>query len=105
MLGVVLPDADGSYEYYFESKSKDGASWTHQHTDILFSIISDNMFNKKNPSKSTNKAGVTVYTGDDYSYIMPVKWSEFKKDYKKYINKAVERQDAIDDYQIEKEVK
>ncbi|MCR4674542.1 MAG: hypothetical protein K5675_05995 [Lachnospiraceae bacterium] len=45
----------------------------------------------------------TIWTGT-CSYIEAVKWSSFIKDYQKYIEKAIERQDNIDEYNIYKEV-
>ena len=45
----------------------------------------------------------TIWTGT-CSYIEAVKWSSFIKDYQKYIEKAIKRQDNIDEYDICKEV-
>ena len=49
ILAIVLPDSNGSYEYYL-TKSSCG-SITH-HTDKLFSIIRNNKFNIKEPNIS-----------------------------------------------------
>ena len=103
MLAVVLPDSNGSYSYYLESRNCCGSGCTTHHTDKLFSIIRKNKFNLKNPNKKVCDTGETIWYGE-YSYIKAVKWSEFIKDYSTYIISACERQDNIDDYDICKEV-
>ena len=103
MLAVVLPDSNGSYSYYLESKNCCGSGCTGHHTDKLFSIIRKNKFNLKNPNKRVCDTGEIIWYGE-YSYIKAVKWSEFIKNYSTYIISACERQDNIDDYDICKEV-
>ena len=103
MLAVVLPDSNGSYSYYLESKNCCGSGCTTHHTDKLFSIIRKNKFNLKNPNKWVCDTGEIIWYGE-YSYIKAVKWSEFIKNYSTYIISACERQDNIDDYDICKEV-
>lgn len=103
MLAVVLPDSNGSYSYYLESKNCCGSGCTTHHTDKLFSIIRKNKFNLKNPNKKVCDTGETIWYGE-YSYIKAVKWSEFIKNYSTYIISACERQDNIDDYDICKDV-
>ena len=103
MLAVVLPDSNGSYSYYLESRNCCGSGCTTHHTDKLFSIIRKNKFNLKNPNKKICDTGETIWYGE-YSYIKAVKWSEFIKNYSTYIISACERQDNIDDYDICKEV-
>lgn len=103
MLAVVLPDSNGSYSYYLESRNCCGSGCTTHHKDKLFSIIRKNKFNLKNPNKKVCDTGETIWYGE-YSYIKAVKWSEFIKNYSTYIVSACERQDNIDDYDICKEV-
>lgn len=103
MLAVVLPDSNGSYSYYLESRNCCGSGCTTHHTDKLFSIIRKNKFNLKNLNKKVCNTGETIWYGE-YSYIKAVKWSEFIKNYSTYIISACERQDNIDDYDICKEV-
>ena len=103
MLAVVLPDSNGSYSYYLESRNCCGSGCTTHHTDKLFSIIRKNKFNLKNPNKKICDTGETIWYGE-YSYIKAVKWSEFIKNYSTYIISACERQDNIDNYDICKEV-
>ncbi len=103
MVAVVLPDSNGSYSYYLESKNCcTGGCITH-HTDKLFSIIRKNKFNLKNPDKKVCDIGSTIWYGD-YSYIKAVKWNAFINSYRTYIDSACDRQSNIDDYNICKEV-
>lgn len=104
MLAVVLPDEDGSYSYYLESRTCCSSKCTTHHTDKLFTIIKKNKFNRiKNASKHTCDNKETIWTGT-CSYIEAVKWSNFIANYQKYVNMAIERQDNIDEYDICKEV-
>jgi hypothetical protein len=104
MLAVVLPDEDGSYDYYLERKTCCADGCTTHHTDKLFEILKKNKFNRiKNGSKKICESSSIIWTGT-CSYIEAVKWSAFIKDYHKYVDKAVERQDKLDEYNIRKEV-
>ena len=73
VLAVVLPDENGSYEYFMEYNS--ACNSTTYKTDKLFAILGENMFNIKNPDTYTCN-GATIYTGY-YSYIHLVKWDDF----------------------------
>ena len=105
MVAVVLPDSNGSFSYYLESRTCWSSYCTTHHTDKLFTILAKNKFNLKNPStrECTNNEG-KIWTSPNPSYIGAVKWEAFIADYKKYIDAAIERQDNIDDYTIRKEV-
>lgn len=104
MLAVVLPDISGSYSWYLEGRTCCDSKCTTHHTDKLFTIIKENKFNKtKNESKRICNNHETIWTGD-CSYIEAVKWSSFIDDYQKYVDKAVNRQEHIDEYDIHKEV-
>lgn len=104
MIAVVLPDETGSYAYYLETRNCCSGGCTVHYTDTLFSIIRKNKFNLKNASKKVCDSGSTIwYSGND-SYIEAVKWEDFIVNYNKYINRACERQDDIDSYDIYKEV-
>mgnify|MGYP000847832777 CR=1 FL=1 len=104
MLAVVLPDEYGSYSYYLESRNCCDSKCTTHHTDRLFKIIRKNKFNRtRNSSKRICGNNETIWTGT-CSYIEAVKWSTFISDYQKYIDRAVERQKSINEYDISKEV-
>lgn len=100
MLAVVLPDLNGSYLYYLESKECCLSGCTMHHTNRLFTIIRENKFNRiKNASKRNCESDDIVWHGT-CSYIEAVKWSSFIRDYQKYINAAIERQNNIEEYKI-----
>lgn len=104
MIAVVLPDENGSYSYYLENRTCCSGGCTVHYTDTLFSIIRKNKFNLKDASKKVCDSGSVIwYSGND-SYIEAVKWEDFIANYNKYINRACERQDDIDSYDIYKEV-
>lgn len=104
VIAVVLPDENGSYSYYLETKDCCSSRCTMHHTNILFEIIKNNKFNRtKNASKRICDNNDTIWTGT-CSYIEAVKWSNFIANYQKYIDSAVERQEHIDEYNICKEV-
>lgn len=101
ILAIVLPDSNGSYEYYL-TKSSCG-SITH-HTDKLFSIIRNNKFNIKEPNISLCPLCGRTHFHGTCSYIEAVKWDDFTLIPNHYIEKALKRQENINDYKIVKEV-
>ena len=104
MLAVVLPDENGSYSYYLETRTCCDSNCTTHHTNKLFTIIRKNKFNRvKNAENRTCDNKETIWTGT-CSYIEAVKWIDFISNYQKYVDKAVDRQDNIDEYDICKEV-
>jgi hypothetical protein len=101
VVAVVLPDENGSYEYYI---TRDVACDCRSlNTPFLFNILSENMFNVKEPNRRLCN-GSWVYSGDS-SYIQSVKWDDFIKDTTKYIDKAIELRDKIDEFEITKNIK
>ena len=103
MLAVVLPDQNNSYSYYMENKDCCLSRCVTHHTDKLFKIIRNNMFNYNYSNKRLCENGHTIWTGE-FSYIEAVKWEKFISDYKKFVDKACKRQDSIEDYDICKEI-
>lgn len=103
MVAVVLPDENGSYSYYLESRNCCENGCTTHHSDKLFTILRKNKFNLKDANKKVCDTGSTIWYGE-CSYIKAVKWSDFISNYSTYIESACERQDNIDDYKIYKEV-
>ena len=96
MLAVVLPDENNSYEYFITRDEECDARILH--TNFLFKILKDNMFNIKSPDKRECN-GSTIYSGDS-GYISSVKWSDFEGDVNKYIDKAIDIYKKRDDYKI-----
>jgi MTH538 TIR-like domain (DUF1863) len=73
VLGVVLPDNLGTYDYYY-SYNQECNSTTH-FTNQLFTILRENMFNIKTPTTRICN-GTTIHEGES-SYIKTVKWDDF----------------------------
>lgn len=106
MMAVVLPDSNNSYDYYLEQKNCCFAhSCTTHHTQKLFKILEKNKFNFNEASKSdcTNDSNEKIWIGN-CSYIEAVKWKDFIEDIDTYIDKAYERLENIDKYNIYKEI-
>lgn len=98
ILGVVLPDQTGLYEWYYRN-NPDCNSITH-FTNQLFTILKENMFNIKNPQTRTCN-GTTILEGES-SYIKTVKWDDFIGSINWYIEKALEIWRVRDQYNIRK---
>ena len=99
MLAVVLPDENGSYDYFHEKKNCCTDGCTTIHTYKTFSIIGQNMFNFKPAKKTICKSGRTNWHGES-SYIRCVRWSDFIKNTESYIDASYKRQKDIDNYDI-----
>ncbi len=100
VLVVVLPDENGSYDYYMYHNPE--CDSTTYRTDQMFPIMRDNMFNQRKP-KTKECNGKIIYYGY-FSYIYSVKWEYFKSDYKRYVNIAVSIFENRDNYEIKKEL-
>ncbi|MBP6146321.1 MAG: TIR domain-containing protein [Flavobacterium sp.] len=97
VLGVVLPDETGTYDWYY-THNPNCNSITH-HTSLLFEILSSNMFNLlDNETRECN--GSIIDISDEPSFVKTVKWNDFMNGdyYNFYIDKAVEIKDNKDDY-------
>ena len=103
MLAVVLPDENGFYYYYLEPKTCCYNRCILHHEEKLFTIIQKNKFNRVKNASKTTCGNETVWNGT-CSYIEAVRWEDFVKDYQYYVEKAVERQESMGDYEICKEV-
>jgi hypothetical protein len=104
ILAVVLPDQNGSYEYYIKEKSCPYCNCRTLSTFKLFTILKENMFNAKNPSLNSclnHGTDSKVYTGES-SYIKSVKWDDFCIDANKYINSSIAINQNIENYRIVK---
>lgn len=99
MLAVVLPDLNGSYNYYLEKYSCCTAGCTTHHNHVIFTIMRDNMFNRKSADTRICDVRSTIWRGE-HSYIRSVRWSDFIENPETYITAAYERQKHIEDYDI-----
>lgn len=101
VLAVVLPDVNGSYEYFMVYNA--ACNSTTYMTNKLFDILRENMFNIKTPDiRECN--GTTVYHGY-FSYIYSVKWDNFIEDIDKYVEIALDIWRVRDQYNIKKSIK
>ena len=99
VLGVVLPDENGNYNWYYTSNPNCN-SITH-HTGQLFKILKDNMFNiLEKEFRECN--GSKIHTKDEPSFIKTIKWDEFMNgnSYSDYLDKAVEIKDDEGSYDL-----
>lgn len=107
ILAVVIPDENGDYEYFVQNTNCPYCNTITWRTDQLFGILGKNMFNRKQPKKMKCTSSVCnsePHTGNDHSYIHPVKWDDFISNINAYINLAIEINDNLDDYNIVKVV-
>lgn len=106
MLAVVLPDIQGSYEYYLVTNCCPKCNYVYYKTNTLFQILRKNMFNVKNPvySNCDQHNPYTVYTGE-FSYIPSVTWENFKNGKDIHLDRVENIRDNIDNYEIVKTVK
>ena len=103
MLAIILPDRNGSYEYFTYNKSCCSNPCRYLKTDFLFEIMRKNMFNIKSVDSKMCNDGSTVFFGDS-SYISSVKWDDFIKEPETYIDKAYDIQSKIEKYNVYKEL-
>jgi len=107
MLAVVLPDENDSYDYFIEHNPCPYCKSINWKTGTLFTILGRNMFNRKQP-KQERCANVmckrVFHTGNDHSYIHPIKWDDFIENIDFYIQLATQINENIDDYNIVKTI-
>ena len=92
VLGVVLPDENGNYDWYYTPNPACN-SVTH-HIGQLFKILKENMFNVLE-KEFRECQGAMIHTKDEPSFIKTVKWEEFMNGemFTYYLNKAAEIKD------------
>lgn len=99
MLAVVLPDVNGNYDYAVRHQNC-VTTWL---TNTYFSILGDNMFNRKTKNQQIcTTCGSTHHFGSDHSYIHPVKWSDFIGNHNSYIDHALSLRESLNDFEIKK---
>lgn len=106
MLAVVLPDENGSYEYFIQPLGCTNCGSIRYHNDSLFKILGGNMFNRKQPKIATCPNGVCgqLHTGSDHSYIYPIQWDYFIRNINGYLDMATQINAVKTDYNIQKVV-
>lgn len=103
IIALVLPDRYGLYSYYITDNKCCMETCRTLHTDRLFRILSDNMFNRKKTNCKTCANNSVIHYGES-SYILSVKWQDFVKDPKQYIDRAIKIQNSIEQYNVVKEL-
>lgn len=103
LLGVVLPDDRGSYDYRLKEPGCETCKCRTITRNGMFSILKNNLFNAKvmtqAPPCASHTGSSTVYTGN-ISYMVLVSWANFVNDVNSYIQKAVDRNSRWDDYNV-----
>ena len=95
ILAVVLPDKSGSYGYALRENHCCLAGCTTYVRDWMFTIIKENMFNRKNPNTNECVKATTVWYGE-YNYIPMVRWDYFVN----HVSELIERAESIkEDYE------
>lgn len=103
ILGVVLPDVNGSCEYILTKRTCCPNGCTFFNTVNLFKIIKKNTFNRKHPDKyDCVQRGIIQKW--PYSYIHIVSWDDFINDMDTAINNAISIRERIADFEIRKEI-
>lgn len=107
LLGVILPDRNGSYGYIWGRSSCAHCQHIRMfRKDALFSILHKNVFNKKNDNDNRCSGPLcysTIYEGD-HSYLHLVNLDEFIPNPNIHIEKALEIKDKMDEYEVEKTI-
>lgn len=106
ILAVVVPDENGSYEYYIEDHSCAYCDCRRLRNDRLFKILGMNMFNVKNPTYSDCEHHTILdrpYLGEP-CYIPSVKWPDFRDQVNHYLDLVAGLRDRIEDYNVIKQV-
>ena len=103
LLGIIIPDMWGRYDFFVTDKTCCQSGCRSYTTSKLFTILRENMFNIKEPDKNECPDGSTVYHGDS-SYMHVVKWADFVKDPESHIDKAYDILSKKSNYTIHKEV-
>ena len=104
MLAVVIPDENDNYEYFVQPIGCVHCGSIRWKQDSLFKVLGSNMFNRKQPKTTICPNGIcgVLHTGDDHSYIYPVKWDEFIDNINYYLDHATKLNENIDDYELVK---
>ena len=100
-LLLVLPDRNGSYEYALTNNNCYGceSGCITYYRNWMFTIIKENMFNRKNPITNECNLNSTIWHGE-YSYIPMVRWEYFKNNVTSCIERVEKIKDDADNYKL-----
>ena len=99
VLAVVLPDRAGRYDYTIESKKCCPSGCNYWHTNNLFWVLRENMFNQYKKTRMDCNQGDSVYHGWP-SYIHMVRWKDFIERINYWVTQAECIQNNQEDYDI-----
>lgn len=104
LLGVVLPDVNGSCEYVITNRACCPSGCIYLNRTNLFAIIQENTFNRKRPSQHTCNIQDIIW---DYpfSYMHIVSWPTFISNMDRAIEDAIAIRDRISEFDIHKQVR
>lgn len=104
LLGVVLPDVNGSCEYVITNRACCPSGCIYLNRSNLFAIIQENTFNRKRPPQHTCNIQDIIW---DYpfSYMHIVSWPTFISSMDKVIEEAIAIRDRISEFDIHKQVR
>lgn len=100
VLGIVLPDNFGKYDYYYKYNPE--CNSTTHFTNQLFDILKENMFNIKKANLRTCN-GTSIHEGES-SYIKTIEWNNFINNINHYIEIAVDIWRNRENYNLKKTV-
>ena len=103
ILAIVLPDQNGNYSYMIEHKTCCPSGCRLLHTDKLFTILGENMFNQKEPNRMNCVRDEKVFRGF-CSYIPMVKWCDFIQNMETHFMHAEFTRKNIEDYIMHRSV-
>lgn len=104
LLGVVLPDVNGSCEYVITNRACCPSGCIYLNRSNLFAIIQENTFNRKRPPQHTCNIQDIIW---DYpfSYMHIVSWPTFISNMDRAIEDAIAIRDRISEFDIHKQVR
>ena len=103
LIGVVLPDASGSYEYAIRNNQCCCGGCRTLTLAFSFKILQKNLFNRYDANSRICNHGDVVYSGNA-SYMHLVKWCDFITDIDGAIRIASANQEDKDSFDIQKTI-
>lgn len=99
ILGVVLPDETGTYDWYYKSNTE--CNCITNFTSKLFKILKDNTFNIKE-KKIRECNGLKIHISNEPSFFKTTKWSDFMygTNYNSYIDTAINIKNNKEQYDV-----
>lgn len=103
VLAIVLPDRQNSYGYFIQEKNCCQSGCQIFQLPTLFQILRENMFNARRLTPMACSGNLQIFTGN-HSYIISVKWCDFKSNVNYYLDAALRINQNISEYEIVKSI-